>query len=118
MPFSHNAIECPSVLSPLVRDVPVTIGADGKRCLRIDVDVDGDTLLMLNEFEARARHRQVRLRPAGRTDCVVGEMNTIIGLGPASDSTRHVGKIRISFHDLEWDDCIDPHAEARRGGRG
>jgi hypothetical protein len=45
-------------------------------------------------------------------------MNTIIGLGPASDSTHHVGKIRISFHDLEWDDCIDRQAEARRGGRG
>ena len=114
MPFSHNAIECPAALSQALGDASVTLGADGSRCLRVDIDVDGDTLLQLNEFEARARHRQVRLRPAGRPDCVVGEMNTIIGLGPATDPTRHVGKVRISFHDLQWDDCVDPAAEARR----
>ena len=117
MPFSYNAIEWPPNLKHVISEVPAAVGADGKPCLRLDVDVDGDTLLLLNEFEARARHRQVRLRPAGRADCVVGEMNTLIGLGPAADPKRHVGKVRISFHALELDDCIDPRAEARRGAR-
>ena len=96
MPFSHNAIEWPAALRHVISDVPLAPGADGKPCCRIDVDVDGETLLLLNEFEARARHRQVRLRPSGRTDCLVGEMNTVIGLGPAADPTRHVGRVRMA----------------------
>jgi hypothetical protein len=114
MPFSHNAIEWPAALQHVISDVPIAPGADGKPCFRTDVDVNNETLLLLNEFEARARHRQVRLRPSGRADCFVGEMNTVIGLGPPSDPTRHVGRVRISFHDLKGDDCVDPAAEIRR----
>jgi hypothetical protein len=94
--------------------VPLAPGSDGKPCSRIDVDIDGPTLLLLNEFEVRARHRHVRLRPSGRTDCLVGEMNTVIGLGPPRDPTRHVGRVRISFHDLQGDDCVDPAAKRRQ----
>jgi len=114
MPFSHNAIEWPAGFAHLIEDVSLTPGSHGKPCSRIDVDVDAATLQMLNEFEVRARHRQVRLRPSGLTECLVGEMNTIVGLGPARDPTRHVGRVRISFHDLQGDDCVDPAAERRR----
>jgi hypothetical protein len=38
----------------------------------------------------------------------VGEMNPLIGLGTASDPIRHIGKVRISFHDLQDDNCDGP----------
>jgi hypothetical protein len=117
MPFSHNAVEWPAALAHQVEDVPLTPRTDGKPCCRIDIDVDAATLQMLNEFEARARHRQVRLRPSARSDCLVGEMNTLVGLGPAREPTRHVGRVRISFHDLQGDDCVDPAAERRRAAK-
>jgi hypothetical protein len=38
-------------------------------------------------------------------------MNALVGLGAAADPTRHASRIRISFHDLLDDDCVDrsPH---------
>ena len=114
MPFHQTAIEWPAAFNHLLADLKIAPGHNGKPCGRVDVDVDADTLLHLNEFEARARHRHVRLRMADHTDCVVGEMNTLIGLGSPSDPTRHVGRVRLSFHDLQGDDCFDWAAEARR----
>jgi hypothetical protein len=113
MPFSHTAVDWPRELNHILSEVQVTPVQDGKPYCRIDLDVDAETLLLLNEFEARARHRQVRLRPAGREACVVGEMNTLVGLGSAADPSRHVGRVRLSFHDLEGDDCVDPAIAAR-----
>ncbi|MBB3021348.1 hypothetical protein FHR70_004444 [Microvirga lupini] len=40
--------------------------------------------------------------------CLVGEMNVLVGLGAAADATGHIGRIRISFHDLRDDSCVDP----------
>ena len=54
------------------------------------------------------RHRQVRLRLADDAAYLVGEMNVLVGLGAAADTTRHVGRIRISFHDIQDDSCVDP----------
>jgi hypothetical protein len=100
-------VEWPAQLESLVQDLQITPAAGNKSCCRVDVDVDRDTLSMLNEFEARARHRQVRIKLGGHSECIRGEMNTVIGLGNPSDPSRHVGKVRISFHDMVGDDCTD-----------
>jgi hypothetical protein len=87
----------------------IATGTDGQRYGRIDIDVDRETLFLINDFEARARHRQVRLRLADNAEeCLVGEMNPLVGLGAADDPTQHIGKVRISFHDVQEDSCIDP----------
>jgi hypothetical protein len=102
MPLSQNpVVDWPTDLQPLLRDMQIITGLDGQRYGRIDIDVDRETLFLLNEFEARVRHRQVRIRPADSAECLVGEMNVLVGLGAAADPARHVGKIRISFHDLQ-----------------
>jgi hypothetical protein len=41
----------------------------------------------------------------------VGEMNPLVGLGAADDPTQHIGKVRISFHDVQDDSCIDPEPQ-------
>jgi hypothetical protein len=108
VPLTQSPIvEWPPELRYLLEGVQVAVGQEGKRYCRVDVDVDSETLLHIHEFESRVRHRQVRLRPQGDTECVVGEMNPLIGLGAPDDPTRHIGKVRISFHDLQGDDCID-----------
>ncbi len=96
----------PTTLTPLIQDIAVTPGPDGKGCCRIDVDVDPKTLFLLNEFEARARHRQVQIPLADGSGCVRGEMNTLVGLGRASDPTK-TSKVRISFHNVSTGDCSD-----------
>ncbi|PVE21121.1 hypothetical protein DC522_28260 [Microvirga sp. KLBC 81] len=109
MPLSQNPIvEWPPELQQLLQGLQITTGADGKRSGRIDLDVDPKTLFLLNEFEARVRHRQVRLRRADSAECLVGEMNVLVGLGAAADPTRHIGKVRISFYDIQDDSCVDP----------
>ena len=70
-----------------------------------DIDVDRETLFTLNEFEARVRHRQVRLRLADSAECLVGEMNVLVGLDAAGNPSGQVGKIRISFHDIQDESC-------------
>jgi hypothetical protein len=105
MPFSQSIVEWPAGLDHVIADLRIATGADGKRYGRIDIDVDAETLLVLNEFEARARHRQVRLRLAGHADCVRGEMNTLVGLGASSEPGSRGSRVRISFHDLQGDDC-------------
>jgi hypothetical protein len=51
----------------------------------------------------------VRLRLADSAEeCLVGEMNPLVGLGAAADPIQHIGKVRISFHDIQEDSCIDP----------
>jgi hypothetical protein len=51
----------------------------------------------------------VRLRLADSAEeCLVGEMNPLVGLGAAADPSQHIGKVRISFHDVQDDSCIDP----------
>ncbi len=102
-----SAVGWPEKLNHLVEDVSIIPGHDGKGCCRLDVDVDADTLFRLNEFEARARHRQVQIRLPGSSGCIRGEMNTIIGLGSPSDPRRHIGKVRVSFHDVVQDRCAD-----------
>jgi hypothetical protein len=109
MPLSQNPIvEWPTELSHLLEGLQIATDSDGKRYGRIDIDVDIDILFLLNDFEARVRQRQVRLRLAGPGDCLVGEMNVLIGLGAAANPTRHTSKVRISFHDLLDDSCVDP----------
>ena len=88
-----------TTLTPLIQDMAVTPGSDGKGCCRIDVDVGAETLRLLNEFEARARHRQVQIPLADGSGCVRGEMNTLVGLGRASDPSK-VSKVMISFHNV------------------
>jgi hypothetical protein len=102
MPLTQNPIvDWPSTLSHLVEHAELSTNEDGKCYCRIDVDVDPETLLLLNEFEARVRHRRVRLETAAIPRGVTGEMNTLIGLGAASDPALHSGKVRLSFHDLQ-----------------
>ncbi len=110
MPFSQNPIvEWPAELYHLLQGLQIATGANGNRYGRLDVDVDRETLFLLNDFEARVRHRQVRLRLADRAEeCLVGEMNPLVGLGAAADPTQHIGKVRLSFHDVQDDSCIDP----------
>jgi hypothetical protein len=100
-------VEWPHKLLHLVEDLPILEGQNGKGCSRIDVDVDADTLFILNELEARARHRRIQIRLADGSSCLTGEMNTLIGLGSPNDPARHVGRVRISFHDVEKGHCSD-----------
>jgi hypothetical protein len=110
MPLSQNPIvEWPAEFHHLLQGMQIAIGADGKRYGRIDIDIDRETLFLINDFEARVRHRQVRLRLADNAEeCLVGEMNPLVGLGAAADPSQHIGKVRISFHDVQDDSCIDP----------
>jgi hypothetical protein len=109
MPLTQNPmVEWPTEFRHLLRGLQIAIGPDGKRYDRLDVDVDLETLFGLNDFEARVRHRQVRLRLADEAECLVGEMNVLVGPGAAADPTRHIGRIRISFHEIQDDGCVDP----------
>jgi hypothetical protein len=109
MPLSQNPIvEWPADLYPLLQNLQITPHAEGPRCGQTDIDVDAETLFLLNDFEARVRHRRVRLRSATSSECLVGEMNVLVGLGRSADPARHVGKVRISFHDIQDDSCVDP----------
>jgi hypothetical protein len=110
MPLSQNPIvEWPPELHHLLQGIQIAGGPDGTRYGRIDLDVDRATLFLLNEFEARVRHRLVRLRLAdGAKECLVGEMNPLVGLGAAAAPAQHISKVRISFHDVQDDSCIDP----------
>lgn len=108
MPLTQNPIvEWPPEFHHLLAGLEVATGGDGKRCGRVDIDIAPETLFLLNDFEARVRHRQVRLRAADGGGCLVGEMNALIGLGAAADPALHASRIRISFHDLLDDDCVD-----------
>jgi hypothetical protein len=108
MPLTQNPIvEWPKELQHLLGGIQVVVHEDGKRYGRVDIDIDPETLFLLNDFEARVRHRQVRIRPAGTDECLVGEMNALVGLGAAAGSADHASRVRISFHDLLDDDCID-----------
>jgi hypothetical protein len=108
MPLTQNPIvDWPPALNHLLETAQIASGQESKRYCRIDVDVDRETLFLLNEFEGHVRHRKVRLRPVGSFRSVVGEMNPLIGLGAAFDPARHIGKVRISFHDLQDEDHAD-----------
>jgi hypothetical protein len=112
MPLTQNPIvDWPKELQHLLTGIEVATGGDGKRYGHVDLDIDSETLFLLNDFEARVRHRQVRFRPADGAGCLLGEMNAIVGLGAAADPTRHGSRIRISFYDLLDEDGIDhpPH---------
>jgi hypothetical protein len=110
MPLSQNPIvEWPAELHHLLQGMQIATGTEGQRYGRVDIDVDRETLFLINDFEARVRHRQVRLRLADNAEeCRVGEMNPLVGLGAADDPTQHIGKVRVSFHDVQVDSCIDP----------
>jgi len=109
MPLSQNPIvEWPTEIQHLLQGLEIVSCVDGKRYGRIDVDVGTETLFLLNDFEARVRHRQVRLRPNGANKCLLGEMNVLIGLGASANPIQHIAKVRISFHDIRDDDCTDP----------
>jgi hypothetical protein len=100
-------VDWPENLAGLVHDIAVIRAGNGRGCCRLDVEVDAETITLLNHFEAHARHRQVRLRLPDGSGCLRGEMNTIIGLGSPSDPSRFAAKVRISFHDVSEDDCSD-----------
>ena len=113
MPLSQNLIvEWPTECRHLLAGLQITTGPNGTRYGHLDLDVDSETLFMLNDFRGRVRHRQVRLRFADDAACLVGGMNVLIGLGAAADATRHIGRIRISFHDIQDDGCVDPVSQA------
>lgn len=98
-------VEWPHKLQHLVDDLPLLECQNGKSCSRIDIDVDADTLFVLNELEARARHRKVEIPLPDGSGCLTGEMNTIIGLGAPADPSGHVARVRISFHNVEKGGC-------------
>jgi hypothetical protein len=102
-----SAIDWPENLNHLVRDIELIPSHNGKSCCRLDVDVDQETTLLLNEFEAHARQRQVRIKLADGSGCLRGEMNTLLGLGSASSADRSLAKVRISLHDVVKGDCSD-----------
>ncbi len=116
MPLTQNPIvEWPAELSDLLEGIEIATGPDGKRFGRIDVDVDRETLFLLNDFEARVRQRRVRLRlTENAEECLVGEMNQIVGLAAPVDSTQHISKVRISFYNVQDDSCIDPAPQTQR----
>ncbi len=99
-------IEWPPALNALIQGITVVPGHNNKRCCRIDVEVDAQTLLLLNLFEAHARHRLVQIPLPDGSGCIQGEMNTLVGLGGASDPTK-VSKVRISFNKISTGDCSD-----------
>jgi hypothetical protein len=98
-------VEWPPALDPLIQGITVALGHN-KGCCRIDVDVDAQTLLLRNLFEAHARHRQVQILLADGSGCIRGEMNTLVGLGRASDPTK-ISNVRISFNKISTGDCSD-----------
>jgi hypothetical protein len=114
MPLSQNhpIVEWPAEFHHLLQGMQIATGANGQRYGRIDIDIDRETLFLNNGFEARVRHRQVRLRLADNAEeCLVGEMNPLVGLRAADDPTQHIGKVRVSFHDVQDDSCIDPEPQ-------
>ncbi len=100
-------VEWPPKLQPLVAAMPLLEGQNGRFWSRIDVDVDAETLFILNELEARARHRKVEIPLPDGSGCLTGEMNTVIGLGGPAEPSGHVARVRISFHDVEKGGCAD-----------
>jgi len=109
MPLQHvPVVNWPTELDHLLAGAQIATGSEGKRYCLIDADVDARTLLAIHNFEARVRRRhRVQLRLAGSAECMIGEMNPSFGLGAPSDPTRHITKVRISFHDLQAGDCVD-----------
>jgi hypothetical protein len=102
MPFSQSVVEWPATLDHLLKEAQMTLGS--QPYCRIDVDVDRETLLLIQEFEVHVRHRPVWLKSASAARTVVGEMNELIGLGAPADPKRHIGKVRISFNNLQHED--------------
>ena len=100
MPLTQKnvIVEWPANLRHLVEGAQIATDSNDRLYCRIDFDVDRDTLLLLNLFQGHA----------GSDKCIVGEMNLLIGLGAASDPIRHIGKVRLSFHDLQDDNSVDP----------
>jgi hypothetical protein len=108
MPLPQKPIvEWPPHLGALLNRAEVVRSRDDCCFCRIDLDVDSETLLLLNEFEAHARQHRVRLRLSDGARCYVGEMNPLVGLGAPADRHRHVAQVRISFHDLRDDPYCD-----------
>jgi len=108
MPLRQTlVIDWPTKLDHLLDEAQITTGSQGGRCCRIDADVNAETLLAIHEFEAHARRRRVQLRLAPRGECMTGEMNPCFSLGAAPDETRHIARVRISFHHLQDGECID-----------
>ena len=111
MPLRQTlVIDWPANLNHLLDGAQVTTGRQGGGCCRVDADVNADTLLAIHEFEAHARRRRVQLRLAPRGECVTGEMNPCFSLGAAPDPTRHIARLRISFHNLQDGECLDDAA--------
>ncbi len=105
--MSLPAADWPVRLKHLVDGLQIISDPERKGCCH--VDVDAETLRLLNEFEAHARHRQVQIPLSDGSSCIRGEMNTLIGLGKASDPTK-ASRVRISFHDVSTGTCSeDPH---------
>ncbi len=104
--MSLPAADWPVRLKHLVDGLQIISDREGKGCCRVDIDVDAETLRLLNEFEAHARHRQVQIRLSDGSSCIRGEMNTLIGLGNASDTAKS-SKVRISLHNVSTAECSD-----------
>jgi hypothetical protein len=115
MPLRQTlVIDWPTKLNHLLDGAQTATDSQGGRCCRADADVDAETLLAIHEFEAHARRRRVQLRLETRAECMTGEMNPCFSLGAASDRTRHIARVRISFYNLQDGECIDEAAETGR----
>jgi hypothetical protein len=111
MPLRQTlVIDWPAKLDHLLDGTQIATDSQGGRCCRVDADVDAEALLAIHEFEAHARRRRVQLRLAPRAECITGEMNPCFSLGAAPDQTRHIARVRISFHNLQNGECIDAAA--------
>lgn len=65
MPFHQlPVVGWPEELAPLLQEVQIAFGTDGKQVCRIDVDATD--LRAIHESEAHLRRRQVQLRLGGQ----------------------------------------------------
>ena len=92
-------MEWPRELAPVLA---VLAPADIEGVYRGELDLDPKLIFALNEFEAHARHRQVRFSIPGSDTALLGEMNTLIGLGPPREAgSGRSAHVRISFHGVK-----------------
>jgi hypothetical protein len=99
-------VDWPVRLKHLISGLQIISDHTEKKYCRMDIEVDAETLRLLNEFEAHARHRQVQIPLTDGSGCIRGEMNTLIGLGKASDPAKS-SRVRISLHDVSTGECSD-----------
>ena len=92
------SVDWPVRLKHFVIKLQIISDHTDKKCCRMDIEVDAETLRLLNEFETHARHRQVQIPLADGAGCIRGEK--------ASDPAKS-SRVRISLHDVSTGECSD-----------